>query len=111
MKLSHQDYAHVSALTLSGEFTSDDVERFNRAAGERFDAGARDIVLDCEHLEFVDSAGLEAWLRLRERAAEKRGQVRLIKPDANVLKILEVTRLDRFFQSHDSLEAAVRSLR
>lgn len=111
MKLSHQDYAHVSALTLSGEFTSEDADRFQRAVAERFAAGIRDIVLDCEHLEFVDSVGLESWLRLREQAAERRGQVRLVHLDPNVVKILEITRLDRTFQCHETLEDAVRSLR
>ena len=111
MKLSHQDYAHVSVLTLSGELTAEDDERFTRAVGERFAAGVRDIVLDCENLEFVDSAGLESLLRLRDRAAERQGQVRLVRPDPNVAKILEITRLARSFQAHDTLEAAVRSLR
>ncbi len=111
MKLSHQDYAHVTVLTLSGEFTAEDTERFTRAVSERFAAGVRDIVLDCEHLEFVDSAGLEAWLRARDQSAERRGQVRLVKLDSNVCKILEITRLERSFQAHDSLEDAVRSLR
>lgn len=111
MKLSHQDYAHVTVLTLSGDCTSEDVEPFNRAVAERLDAGVRDFVLDCEHLEFVDSAALEAFLRLRDRAAEKSGRLRLVNPDQNIIKILEITRLDRAFQAHASLEAAVKSLR
>ncbi len=111
MKLSHQDYAHVTVLTLSGDYTVEDVEPFNRAVAERLDAGVRDFVVDCEHLEFVDSAALESFLRLRDRAAEKSGRLRLVKSDVNILKILEITRLDRAFQSHDSLEAAVKSLR
>lgn len=111
MKLSHQDYAHVTVMTLSGDCTAEDVESFNRAVAERLDAGARDFVLDCEHLEFIDSAGLEAILRLRDRAAEKSGHLRLVKPDPNVQKILEITRLDRAFQAHATLEAAVKSLR
>ncbi len=111
MKLSHQDYAHVTVLTLSGDYTAEDVEPFNRAIAERLDAGVRDFVVDCEHLEFIDSAALEALLRLRDRATEKSGHMRLVNPDVNILKILEITRLDRAFQSHTSLEAAVKSLR
>lgn len=111
MKLSHQDYAHVTVLTLSGELTADDAERFSRAVADRFAVGVRDVVIDCENLEFIDSSGLEAWLRVRDRAAERQGQVRLVRPDPNVSKILEITRLARSFQTHSTLEAAVRSLR
>lgn len=111
MKISFQDHGHVSVLTLSAEFTHEDTERFTRLVSERMAAGAKDIVLDCEHLEFIDSEGLECWLRARDRVAERHGQLRLVRLDDNVAKILEITRLDRSFQSHDTLENAVRSLR
>lgn len=111
MKISYQDYGPVTVLTLSGEFTGEDAERFDRTVAERLSAGARDVILDCEHLEFVDSTGLERWLRLQERAAEGRGRVRLVSPDPTVEKILELTRLSGIFQSHDSVESAVKSLR
>lgn len=111
MKISHQDYGKVTVLTLSGEYTVEDVDRFQRTIAERLAAGLRDFVLDCEHMEFIDSAGMESWLRLRDQAAERRGQMRLVNPDTTVRKILEITRLNKTFQSHDSLEDAVRSLR
>lgn len=111
MKVSHQDYEHVSVLTLSGDFTADDVEQFRRVIAERRAAGVRDVLVDCEALEFVDSAGLEAWLRLQEQLGESGGQMRLVRPDEVVSKILQLTRLDLAFEAHPSVEAAVRSLR
>ena len=111
MKISFQDHGHVSVLTLSGEYTHEDTERFSRMVSERMDTGVKDVILDCEHLEFVDSEGLESWLRARDRVAERKGQLRLVGLDDNVAKILEITRLDRAFQSHESIESAVRSLR
>jgi anti-sigma B factor antagonist len=111
VKLSHQDYEHVTVLTLSGDYTADDVEQFNRTANERKAAGARDVLVDCENLEFIDSAGLESWLRLQERVGETGGQVRLVRPDEVVRRILQLTRLDLAFEVHPTVEAAVRSLR
>jgi len=111
VKLSFHEYEHVCVLTVSGEYTDEDVEVFRRTVGERLDNGARHILLDCEHLEFIDSAGLESWLRLRELIGQTGGQVRLIKPDENVHTILKLTRLDRAFETHETLESAVRSVR
>jgi len=111
VKLSFQEYEHICVLTLSGEFTEDDTGQFRRSVSDRIEAGARHVLLDCEHLEFVDSSGLEAWLRVREEVGEQGGQFRLIKPDENVGKILEITRLDKSFETHDTLESAVRSVR
>lgn len=111
MKMSHQDYDHVSILTMSGEYSEEDVEQFRRVIGDRRQSGVRDIVIDCECLEFVDSAGLESWLRLQEDLGAAGGQLRLVKLDESVRKILELTRLDLAFEAHDSVEHAVRSLR
>lgn len=111
MKLSHQDYEHVSVLTISGDYTLDDVEQFNRSVGERRRSGVRHVLLDCASLEFVDSAGLESWLRLQEELGLEGGQFRLIDPDEIIKKILELTRLDLAFETHPSVEAAARSLR
>ena len=71
----------------------------------------RDIVLDLEYLTFVDSAGLEALLWMIDEASERGGQLRLVKPDPTVGKILEISRLDRRFNIHQSIESAAKSLR
>lgn len=111
MKVSAQDHGHISVLTISGEFTAEDVDQFQRILAERTSAGAMHILLDCEHLEFVDSAGLEAWLRARDEVSAAGGQFRLISLDENVTKILEITRLAKTIETHNDLETAVRSVR
>lgn len=111
MKYSYQNFGRVVVFTLSGDFTIDDADQMLRSATERIGAGSRDVVVDCEHLEYLDSAALEALLRVRELAVEGGGSVRLVKVDDTVRKILEMTRLDGMFQAAESVEDAVRSLR
>lgn len=111
MKISAQDYEHICVLTVSGDYTSEDVDSFRRVVDDHIAGGARHILLDCEHLEFIDSEALESLLRLRETLAPRNGQICLINPDENVAKILEITRLDRAFPAHSTVETAVRSVR
>lgn len=111
MKISHQDYEHVTVLTMSGDYTHDDVEAFKRSVGERRRVGVRHVLLDCASLEFIDSAGLESLLRLQEDLGLEGGQFRLINPEEVIKKILELTRLELAFDTHPSVESAVRSLR
>ena len=111
MKISAQDHGHICVLTLSGEFTAEDVDHFQRILTERTSAGALHILLDCEHLEFVDSAGLEAWIRARDEITVSGGQFRVIALDENITKIVGITRLSKSIESHETLEAAVRSVR
>ncbi|MBL8746568.1 MAG: STAS domain-containing protein [Phycisphaerae bacterium] len=111
MKISHQDYETVSVLTISGDFIHDDVEHFKRVASERRAAGIKHVLINCESLEFIDSAGLECWLRLQESLGEAGGQMRLLRPDQLLAKILALTRLDLAFEAHPNIESAIRSLR
>jgi anti-anti-sigma factor len=111
MKLSYEDHGPITVLTISGDLTADQVEAFRRSCQERFGNGIRDVVLNMEHMSFVDSAGLEALLWIIDEASQRNGRLRLVKPDPTVSKILEVSRLDRRFNIHDTIESAAKSLR
>ncbi|MBL0926405.1 MAG: STAS domain-containing protein [Phycisphaerales bacterium] len=111
MKISAHDFEHIGVLTLSGEFTADDISGFERAATERRAKSARHLLLNVEHLEFIDSAALESCLRLQRSLGESGGQLRLISPDTTVSTILALTRLELALESHPTVEHAVRSLR
>lgn len=111
MKHSYEDHENTTVLTMSGELTADQTDAFRRACEERLDAGIRNVVLDLENVGLVDSAGLELLLWLLDAAGDRQGQVRLVNPDTTVRKILQLTRLDRRFDVHESIEAAAKSLR
>ncbi|MHC4414859.1 MAG: STAS domain-containing protein [Planctomycetota bacterium] len=111
MKLSYEDHDTITVLTISGDLTVDQVDAFRRSCQERFTAGIRHVVLDMEYLTLLDSAGLEALLWIIDEGAQHGGQLRLVRPDPTVRKILEVSRLDRRFDIHESIESAAKSLR
>lgn len=113
MKLSYEDHDAISVLTVSGELTADQTDAFRRSCTDRLapETGVRDIVLDLEHMTLIDSAGLELLLWLSEELADRSGQLRLVKPDEMISQILSVTRLDRRFNIHSSIESAAKSLR
>ncbi len=111
MKLSYEDHDTVSVITVSGDLTADQVDGFRRSCQERWSAGVRDVVLDVEHMTFIDSAGLEVLLWLVDEGGDRGGQLRLVKPDETIRKILEITRLEKRFDVHMSIEAAAKSLR
>lgn len=66
-----------------------------------------DVVLQLDHLEFVDSSGLGAMMRLMQAARSKGGDVKLSGIPPRVRKILQLTHLLPQFESYDSLEEAI----
>ncbi|GAB4545151.1 MAG: hypothetical protein Tsb0013_02820 [Phycisphaerales bacterium] len=112
MKASTQDHAHICVMTLSGEFTHDDTDVFHRALGNRVEQGrTRHLIVDCQHLEFIDSKGLETLIDLQQTLAGSGGAVRLASPDDTVSTILRLTRLESALEACQTIEDAVRSLR
>src|SRR5262245_6617123 len=111
MKLSYEDHDRITVLTMSGELTVDQADVFRRSIQERLDAGIRHVVLNMEYVTYVDSAGLEALLWAMDESSARGGHLRLVALDTTVRTILHVTRLERRFNIHDTIESAAKSLR
>ncbi|MEM6334065.1 MAG: STAS domain-containing protein [Planctomycetota bacterium] len=111
MKLEFEQFDQLAVIQISGDFTADDTDRFQRQALEQIDLNVRDFVLDLSESDYLDSAGLEALLWLQDESAQKLGQVRLASLTEQVATILRITRLDKRFDTHDDVDSAVKSLR
>lgn len=66
-----------------------------------------DVVLQLDDLEFVDSSGLGAMMRLVQAARSKGGDVKLSGIPPRIRKILQLTHLLPQFESYDSMEEAI----
>jgi anti-anti-sigma factor len=66
-----------------------------------------DVVLQLDRLEFVDSSGLGALMRLVQAARAKGGDLKLSGVPDRVHKILQLTHLNSHFEIYDSIEEAI----
>src|ERR1017187_3628069 len=66
-----------------------------------------DVVLQLDQVEFVDSSGLGALVRLTQSARAKGGDLKLSGVPAKILKTLAMTNLLSQFETYDSVEEAI----
>ena len=66
-----------------------------------------DIVLQLDQVEFVDSSGLGALVRLMRDARTKGGDLKLARTPAHILKTLTMTHLLSQFEAYDTVEEAI----
>jgi len=66
-----------------------------------------DVVLQLDHVEFVDSSGLGALVRLVQAARAKGGDLKLSGVPPKILKTLAMTNLLSQFETYDSVEEAI----
>ena len=67
------------------------------------------LVVDMDKTEFMDSSGLGALVSRIAVTRSNRGDVRLACVKETILKLLELTHLDKIFQAFESVQAAVDS--
>lgn len=111
MSIQVESYGHAVILNLKGDLAEDTLGAFNQEVDRQLEGKeVVDIVLNMQAVTFVDSQAFEALLDLQDRLAERLGQVRLVKCQENVTKILEMTALDSVFESFDDVNEAVKAL-
>jgi len=66
-----------------------------------------DVVLQLEDVEFVDSSGLGAMMRLVQAARAKGGDLKLSGLTPKIRKVLELTHLLSQFETYDCMEEAI----
>ena len=56
------------------------------------------LILDLEAVQFIDSTGLGMLVSVLKEARHSGGSVRLINPNREVLRLLQITGLERVFE-------------
>lgn len=67
------------------------------------------VVLDIDHVEAIDSRGLETLLDVLDRLRERGGDLKLSSSGPVNRKILEISRLDLYIEVFESVIEAVKS--
>ncbi|BDI29451.1 anti-sigma-B factor antagonist [Capsulimonas corticalis] len=68
--------------------------------------GINDLVIDLAKVKFLDSTGLGVLIGALKRMREAGGNLYLIAPAARILRIFEITGLDKSFDICTTLEEA-----
>ncbi|AWK09015.1 STAS domain-containing protein [Streptomyces spongiicola] len=94
-------------VTPAGELDHHTAELLRAPLENALEQGRARLVVDCSHLEFCDSTGLNVLLGARLRAEAAGGGVHLAGMLPVVARVFEITGAEAVFTVHDSVEAAL----
>jgi len=80
-----------ATVTLAGELDIATVPRVEEAIEATLTDELQVLTVDLSGLGFVDSSGLRLFIVLDQRAAEQGWELRLLRPDAQVLTVFQVS--------------------
>jgi anti-sigma B factor antagonist len=71
--------------------------------------GGLKLVIDMEKTSLINSSGCGALLASQKAVLAGHGDMKIVRPTSAVSKFLELTRLNKVLDIHDSLESAIDS--
>lgn len=95
---------------VSGELRGEGSKQFSDAMRDFASVRNNAVAIDLSGVSSVDSSGLGALIHLVAHANVTGVRIVLVAPSPFVTGILEVTRLDKWFEIFDSLQEAEKSL-
>jgi len=106
MNLPTELFGNVLVVHAPDELGADYSERFAAFLDE---LGQRQIVLDMDHTETLDSEGLTIILNSQDKLRAAEGDLKIATTNAVTRKIFEMTRIDQQLEVYESVVDAVNS--
>ena len=98
----------ASLLPLRGEIDVYTAPRLRQAIIDLVEGGATRIVVDMERVDFLDSTGLGVLVGGLKRVKMKEGSLSIVTTQDKILKIFDITGLNKAFPIHGTLEDALK---
>src|SRR5580692_7680165 len=83
----------VAVVKVAGEMDLSNSAWLDECLHDAIDAGVKEVVLDIEHLTYMDSSGVSAVLSANRRMREVGGAIEIVAPTSNVARLFDVTGL------------------
>lgn len=95
-----------TVLIPHGDLDVATVRELRTAIHDQLAAGNVHLVLDLDEIEFIDSTGLGVLIGTRRRTYDLRGSFSIVCENQRVLRLLDLTSLDKVFTIHSDRDVA-----
>jgi len=109
MNVKRNKVGVITFLTPEGAMIGEEMAPFEAEISECLERDELRLVIDFDHVPYIDSEGLERLLDAFNRVRERNGNIKISNPNPLCNEILEITRMTRYFDIFFDLEKAARS--
>lgn len=108
LTLQTRDESGRTVVTVGGEIDVYTAPKLRDKISEVVADGRRELVVDLEQVEFLDSTGLGVLVGGLKKVRAEDGSLSLVCSQERLLKIFRITGLAKVFTIHSSVEDALR---
>lgn len=110
MRLEEDRYEDVVILRFAGEFDTFSLPAFSERIDSMIKAGDTRLVVDAQHLQFMNDAALGYLIKTLKTVSSKGGAMVLARPSSFVRDMLSSLGLEGVFRIFETVEDAVTAL-
>ena len=108
--INHRKSGTVTVVDLGGRIILGEPEKqLLEHINELIRQGDRSFLLNLGNVNFLDSAGLGTIVKCYKAATENNGHLKLLNVPPKVLRLLQITNLQTFFEIFDDETTALNS--
>lgn len=99
----------VGVVTLEGEIDIYSAPQFKEVLVNGIEGGARRVIVDLTGVTFIDSTALGVLVSGAKRVRPHNGSLDIVCTDENIIRIFEITGLDRIFGIYPTRDEAMKA--
>ncbi|MBV9301038.1 MAG: STAS domain-containing protein [Acidobacteriaceae bacterium] len=110
LEITEREVEGITLLELHGRLVAGaDAAELRQRVTQELEAGHKSIILDLQHVHFIDSSGLGTLVVAHTQATRAGGGVKLLRPSRRNIQLLILTKLSTIFEIFDDEQAAINS--
>jgi anti-sigma B factor antagonist len=98
----------ITIFSLAGRLDSNSSPEFDKKITQAMENGFRHIILDCQKLDYITSAGLRVVVKTAKKLKPEQGQIILCAMADYVKEVFEIAGFDSFLPILPTLEDGIR---
>lgn len=106
LSLSTRESAGTHIVDVDGEIDVSTSPKLRERLVGLVNAGATRVVVNLEHVEFIDSTGLGVLVGVLKRLRARDGSLSIVCSEAGLLRVFTITGLEKVFAIYPSVESA-----
>ncbi len=101
----------ITIFSLNGRLDSNTSPEFDEKITKAIESGARFIVVDCQNLDYITSAGLRILNKTAKKLKQLNGKIVLCSMEDYVKEVFEISGFDTFLPIVPDLETALEQIK
>lgn len=110
MEIVEDSQQDIAVFRLNGRLDSMTSEEFDSRIEATLQNGARRLIIDCQYLDYITSAGLRVLNKTAKRLKREKGRIVLFAMADDVKEVFEIAGFDAFLPIVATIEDAKREL-